>query len=232
MNAQEWCTGMSAEDIRGGGITIVRLQAELAAERELKEGFEQAAIDLVNRLQDEGMLLGKAEAERDGLQRLVAIYQGEGSAELPEEDEYRAPADIPRKRRTEVQRERLIELARFLNREMDTKILRAERDEFKTDGLKLMAQLAEAKNLLADALDHSDLDAAAHEINQLRGELANTWERCKTCPEVPSLEAKIAEVTEEMQKAIGQCCGDKADDQFCDSYGCGALKRWIAILED
>ena len=61
----------------------------------------------------------------------MAFYQGEGEGDVPEEDEYRELAMMPREKRTEEQTERLRFLANYIMDECNNKKLRDERDRLR-----------------------------------------------------------------------------------------------------
>ncbi len=68
--------------------------------------------------------LSAAEASNEDLRKLVAMYQGEGADEIPEETEWKRLVDIPTHERTPEQCARLPFLARYVRRETDSRLLR------------------------------------------------------------------------------------------------------------
>ncbi len=115
-----------------------------------------------------GSLEKELDAEREAREKAeVELAEAKSCVGLP------APADLNTYNLGNSLADRIRYLVHEMNRQGHSAAQRlikaeAERDGFKADGLALMAQLAEAKKLLADAPDESDLDAAVFEVNQPR----------------------------------------------------------------
>lgn len=138
------------------GQALKQAMDECASERERRTTAQDALRPLHQQV-------ATLEAELQELRELVAFYQGEGDAQVPEEDEYRQLASISPAKRTKEQSERLRFLATKIVRLCDPKSLRAELQEARE-------RLADTRVLLKTASKFNRQDEL-EAINEWRTQL-------------------------------------------------------------